>query len=64
MGVAVVQVLDYTLGPLEALFAERASAVQSHHCRQVLQLLALLCAYLQDHISQNKSNNNTYLKTI
>lgn len=36
VGVGVMQVLHHTLGPLEALFAEVTTAVQSHHSSQVL----------------------------
>jgi len=47
VGVRIVQVFDDTLGPLEALLAEGAPAVQRHHRGQVLHLFALFGADLQ-----------------
>lgn len=53
MCVRIIQVLDNTLSPLEALFAERATAVQRHHSSQVLKFLALFGACLEPVPSAN-----------
>lgn len=47
MRIRVVQIFNDAFGPLKAFFAERASAVQRHYRRQVLQLHAFVRAQLK-----------------
>ena len=44
--VDVVEILDDTLGPLQAVLGEGPLTVQHHHCGQVLKLVGLLSRHL------------------
>ena len=61
--VDVVEVLDHTLGPLQAVLGECAAAVEGHHSRQVVQVLCLLLTHLSTHVQVCYQSPYTFVNT-